>query len=388
MVAKNLVLSAIVLVVALAFAVPLLPSQTFTDVYNFCPSVPCGDGSQPYGGLVMDSAGNLYGTAPYGGPSTYGVVFKVDGSGTESVLYSFTGSADGGHPFAGLLRDNKGNFYGTSVDGGALSNGVVFRVDAMGKETVLHSFKGGTGDGCSPYQSLIRDRAGNFYGTTFACGAFNQGVVFRLGPKGRVTVLHSFAGGQNDGAYPFYGGLTMDGAGNLYGVTLKGGSTNQGTLYKLTQKGMLTVLHSFAGGKKDGCYPQGIPLMDGAGTLYGTAEECGTSGLGVVWKVSRKGVETILHQFAGGSADGATPVAGVVHDGNGNLYGDTTTGGGTDVGTVYELSKSGTLTLLHSFWYTDGAFPNGGLLQDAKGGLYGSAAFGGTHYLGAVWSYK
>jgi len=272
MLGKSPTLFVLVLTVTFAFIVTprLALAQTFTDLYNFCPSFPCADGSQPFSSLVMDSAGNLYGTTAAGGSSAYGVVFKVDSSRTESVLYNFTGLADGGRPFAGLLRDNNGMLYGTAVDGGAFSNGVVFRIDTANKETVLHSFRGGTTDGCFPYQSLVKDQPGNFYGTTFACGASNQGTVFRLGPKGKTTVLHSFKGGRKDGAYPFYGGLLMDAAGNLYGVTLKGGSANKGALYKLTRKGVLSVLHSFAGGKKYGCYPQGVPAMDGAGNLYGT----------------------------------------------------------------------------------------------------------------------
>jgi uncharacterized repeat protein (TIGR03803 family) len=129
--------------------------------------------------------------------------------------------------------------------------------------------------------------------------------------------------------------------------------------------------------------------MDRSGNLYGTTEACGASGLGIVWKVSQNGAETVFHHFAGGSADGATPTSGVVLDANGDLYGDTTTGGSQlDTGTVYELSNSGTLTLLHSFEYTEGAFPYGGLLRDAKGGLYGTAYFGGTYSWGTAWTYK
>jgi uncharacterized repeat protein (TIGR03803 family) len=379
----------VLLIIAFAFvATPRPAAQTFTDLYNFCPSFSCANGSQPIAGLVMDNAGNLLGTATHGGSSDYGVVFKVDSSGTESVLYNFTGLADGGRPVATLLRDSQGLLLGTAVDGGAFSNGVVFRIDNTGKESVLHSFKGGTHDGCYPYQSLIGDRKGNIYGTTFACGASNQGVVFKLGPKGKVTVLHSFQGGANDGSYPFYGGLAMDAAGNLYGLTLKGGSTNHGALYKLTQKGVLTVLHSFVGGKKDGCYPQGIPAMDGAGNLYGTTEACGASDAGIVWKVRPKGAETILHTFAGGSSDGATPTCGVVRDSSGNLYGNTVTGGDLNSGTVYELSTTGQLTLLHKFGVTEGAFPYGGLLRDSKGRLYGTALTGGVFYGGTVWSLK
>src|SRR6202044_1180162 len=135
---------------------------------------------QTSAGLVRDSGGNLYGTTELGGSSNDGVVFKVDIQGDETVLYSFTGGADGGTPIGGLLRDSEENLYGTTYGGGAVNYGVVFKVSASGEETVLHSFEGGTTDGCAPYGGLVRDGVGNLYGTTDGCGAYGSGTIFRL----------------------------------------------------------------------------------------------------------------------------------------------------------------------------------------------------------------
>jgi uncharacterized repeat protein (TIGR03803 family) len=357
-------------------------AQTFTDLYNFTGGA---DGGYPYATLVRDAAGNLYGTTYIGGSSSYGTVFKVDTSGTETVLYSFTGGADGGYPFAGLVRDTAGNLYGTTYYGGSSNYGTVFKVATSGTETVLHTFAGGTTDGCYPYGGLLRDKAGNLYGTTEVCGASSQGTVFKVATSGTETVLHSFTGGTTDGGNPLYTSLLMDKKGNLYGVTYGGGTSSEGVVYKLSKTGTLTVLHSFSGGTTDGCYPYGTPAMDKKGNLYSTTDSCGSSSVGILWKVSKKGTETVLHNFAGGSTDGAYPIAGVIMDAKGNLYGDTDGGGTSSLGTVYKLSKTGTVTLLHSFAGSDGEIPIGGLIRDSKGTLYGDTVEGGSGSYGTVW---
>jgi len=369
---------------ALTFAVVTAPpaqAQTFTVLYTFTGS---SDGKNPFGGVVQDAIGNLYGTTEFGGSSGSGVVFELDNSGTETVLYSFTGGSDGAYPFSTLLRDATGNLYGTALKGGTFSDGVVFKVDSGGKETVLYNFKGGMTDGCYPSGGLIQDSSGSLYGTTSACGSYGYGTVFKVSRKGKETVLHSFAGGATDGADPQYTSLLVDKRGSLYGVTVYGGSSGQGVVYRLAKSGKLTVLHSFLGGSTDGCNPYGAVAMDTAGRLYGTTEFCGSSSSGTVWKVSKKGTEIILHSFAGSPSDGANPLAGVVLDPKGDLYGVTALGGASGDGTVYRLSKTGT-HLLHSFSLTNGAVPIGGLLRDTKGGLYGTAYAGGSDLFGTVW---
>jgi uncharacterized repeat protein (TIGR03803 family) len=309
-------------------------AQTFTVLYNFNYS---SSGGNSHAGLVRDASGNLYGTTYVGGANGAGTVFKVDTSDTLTVLHSFTGGTDGGYPYAGLVQDTKGNLYGGASLGGSSHQGVVFKVDTSDTLTVLYSFTGGTMDGCGP-GGLVRDSAGNLYGTTVACGAFGYGTVFKLSKSGKETVLHNFAGGTADGAVLLYTGLLMDTAGNLYGVTYQGGGTGCGghgcgTVFKLQPTGKETLLHRFIGGTTDGCYPFGTLVNDAGGNLYGTAEACGASSLGIVWKLSNKGTETVLHSFAG--EDGVYPSAGVIMDAKGNLYGDTSNGGPSSAGVVY-----------------------------------------------------
>jgi uncharacterized repeat protein (TIGR03803 family) len=367
-----------------AVTIPSAQAQTFTVFYSFTGE----GGSFPQAGLVRDAAGNLYSTTANSGPNppSYGTVFKVRKTGKEKVLYNFTGGTDGGYPYADLVRDTAGNLYGTTTEGGAISDscnwsgsgcGTVFKVDANGVETVLYSFTGGTMDGCNPYGGLLRDKVGNFYGTTSNCGASGYGTVFELDTSGVETVLHNFSGGSSDGAYPTRASLVPDEEGNLYGTAYGGGSSNAGVVYGLSKSGALSVLHSFAGGTTDGCNPFGTPFMDAKGNLYGTTESCGSSNKGIVWKLSKKGAETVLHNFASGSSDGAYPYEGVIRDAKGNLYGNTIMGGSTGYGTIFKLSKSGTLTVLHRFDEADGAFPAGRLVRDAARSLYGTTQYGG-----------
>ena len=219
-------------VACLFLAAQSVQAQTLSLLHTF--SGTHGDGAFPAAGLVRDEMGNLYGTTENGGASNFGTVFKLDADSKETtVLYSFTGgTSDGEFPLAALLRDRAGNLYGTTLYGGAFTQGTVFKLDATGEETVLHSFAGGTSDGEFPFAALLRDTAGDLYGTTSQEGAFTQGTVFKLDATGKETVLHSFAGGA-DGAFP-NSTLVRDSAGNLYGTTFAGGTFGVGTVFKLT----------------------------------------------------------------------------------------------------------------------------------------------------------
>ncbi|MGA2075853.1 MAG: choice-of-anchor tandem repeat GloVer-containing protein [Terriglobia bacterium] len=241
------------------------------------------DGAKPYAGVVMGAAGNLYSTTFNGGNVTCantsgcGTVFMLDITGKEKVLYNFSGAPDGANPEAGVVMDAAGNLYGTTFFGGASGDGTVFKLDTAGKETVLYSFSG-TPDGANPVGGLVMDVAGNLYGTTEGGGASNNGTVFMLGTADKETVLYSFSG-TPDGANPV-GGLVMDVAGNLYSTTFNGGNvtcTNAsgcGTVFKLDTTGNETLLYMFSGGA-DGAYPTGGLVMDAAGNLYGTTFEGG-----------------------------------------------------------------------------------------------------------------
>jgi uncharacterized repeat protein (TIGR03803 family) len=229
-------------------------------------------------------------------------VFKVTPQGGESVLYSFKGGNDGANPFAALIADAAGNFYGTTFFGGANGKGTVFKLTPSGTETVLYSFTGGS-DGANPLTGLIADAAGNLFGMTNNGGAGMYGTVFKLTPSGNLTVLHSFAGGS-DGAFPGLGSLIADAAGNLYGMTVEGGvggsspcfaggAIGCGTVFKVTPSGTETVLYSFTGGN-DGSFPHGgliAALITGtAGKLYGmTISGGGLANVGTVFEIANSG---------------------------------------------------------------------------------------------------
>jgi uncharacterized repeat protein (TIGR03803 family) len=354
---------------------------------------------------------------------------------TESVLFSITGGLDGSNPRGGVISDVAGNLYGTSQYGGNFTNcrstgcGAVWEISpAIGggwTETVLHTFTGST-DGANPYAGLVRDAAGNLYGTAAnggnlsVCFGSGCGVVFELSPNSSggwtETVLHTFSGGR-DGAGPWTG-LIFDAAGNLYGTAISGGNLTAsacapygcGIVFKLSPNSSggwtETVLHAFTGGY-DGGYPFGTLTFDAAGNLYGTTEGganpiCGynVTGCGVVFKLSppvsgSQWKENVLHAFHG--SDGNEPESGVVFDGLGNLYGMTAFGGesfgcdGAGCGVVFKLiptvSGPWKFTGLHVFsdhQISKGFYPLGDLLLDVAGNVYGTASGGGTVGCGIV----
>jgi uncharacterized repeat protein (TIGR03803 family) len=361
-------------VVALPVIVATQPTQaqTFSVIHSFTGPP---DGGHPIAGLVQDEVGNLYGTTFYGGTFDSGTVFKIDTSSKETVLYSFTGGADGAFPFGGVTLDAAGNLYGTCVGGSG--NGVVFKLDNTGKETVLHTFTGGT-DGQTARGGLVRDTAGNLYGITQGGGTSGQGVVFKVDPAGNETILHNFAG--TDGNGPF-GILARDAAGNLYGTTTSGGAFGNGVVFKVDPAGNETVLHSFAGAP-DGASPQaGLVLDAAAGILYGTTTGGGATNNGVVFKLDPTGTETVLHSFTG--TDGSAPIAALVLDAAGNLYGTTDSGGTGSCftfgcGVVFKLDTTLKETVLYNFTGgADGAQPLD-LLLDSSGNLYGITLEGGV----------
>jgi uncharacterized repeat protein (TIGR03803 family) len=351
------------------------------------------DGGYPYAGLIQDSAGNLYGTTNGGGQSGAGVVFKLDTKGNETLLYSFTGGNDGGYPYAGVVFDSAGNLYGTTNGGGQSGAGVVFKLDMKGNETVLYSFTGGN-DGGYPYAGVVLDSAGNLYGTAPYGGTAGAGVVFKLDTKGNETVLYSFTGG-NDGGYP-NAGVVLDEDGNLYGAASGGGPAAGGAIFKLDMAGDEAILYGFPcldGFNNEGSVnvsnsPSTV-IQDSNGNLYGTMPFGGAANAGIVYKITPGGKESILYNFTGGT-DGANPFAGVVMDAAGSLYGTTNNGGAAGAGVVYKLDTGGHETVLHTFSCLgcpadDGRSPNGGVILDAAGNLYGTTHGGGSAGFGTVY---
>jgi len=364
-------------------SIPFTAAQTFTVLYNFAGA---SDGAYPYAGLVGDTAGNFYGTTYNGGSGSSGTVFKIDSSGNETVLYSFSGARDGQYPYASLILDPSGNLYSTTAWGGRSGRGTVFKVKPSGHETVLYSFTGS--GGYDPVADLVMDADGNLYGTAKSGGPFVYGTVFKVDTRGHEKVLHNFSAGS-DGARPL-GGLVRDTEGNLYGTTTVGGARyNDGTVFKIDSSGTLTLLHRFTGYPKDGANPAVGLIVDANGNLYGNTCWGGAHGWGTVFRVNKTGKETVLYSFRGRD-DGGCPNGRLLLDAAGNLYGNTCYGGARchrdyGCGVIFELEKSGKQTVLHSFTGEDGAYPYGDLVQDAAGNLYGTAAEGGTNGYGTVW---
>jgi uncharacterized repeat protein (TIGR03803 family) len=385
-------------------------AQTYTVLHTFT-GIP-DDGASISVAPLLDVHGTLYGTTglggpygggPFGGVYGSGTAFKLDRNGKETVLYSFTGGADGSVPASNLVPDDEGNLYSITNFGGlpcAIATlygvngcGVVFKLNWQGKETVLYSFSGGT-DGGIP-DSVTMGVDGNLYGVTAFGGdvscsggfwaGYGCGVVFKLDRSGNETVLYSFSG-VPDGAVPF-SFLTMDESGNIYGAAQYGGSLPNpavcsgngcGTVFRLDRSGKLTVLHTFTGGA-DGFQPNGPVLLDDKGNLYGNTEYGGdlTCNCGVVFKLDWRGKLTVLHTFTGG-ADGAVPNSGMTWGLDGNLYGTTYFGGAANVGTVFEVTTKGKEKVLHSFAdLADGVYPAAVLITDKEGNLYGGTQGGG-----------
>ena len=374
-VSKMRSLAAVVPFILLFISATSAHAQTFTVLYTFTNT---NQGWQPDAAPILDAAGNLYGTTQYGGTAGgFGTVFKLDTEGNESVLHSFAGTPDGEDPEGALIADRAGNLYGTTLYGGTAGGyGTVFKLAYTGKLTLPHSFASNP-DGADPHGSLVGDPQDNGYGTTQYGGtAGGYGTVFKVDAAGNESLLHSFAG-TPDGEDP-QAGLYRDTAGNLYGTTQYGGTAGgYGTVFKLALNGDITLLHSFSG-TPDGENPYAALTADSHGNGYGTTKYGGTAeGYGTVFKIDRTGHFSLLHSFAG-NPDGVNPVSSVVVDPAGNVYGTTFYGGESGYGTVFEIDTTGKLTILHSFSGTsDGANPMAGLTLDATGNLYGATTEGG-----------
>ncbi len=354
--------------------------QTYSVLYNF-DGAP-GNGIGPSGALVEDANGNLYGTTQVGGANSVGAIFKLTPAGDESILYSFALPPNAMLPLYGVIRDSSGNLYGSTPAGGKFgannADGTVFKLTGAGAERVLHNFGSGK-DGVNPEGALVRDAQGNLYGTTFSGGASNTGTIFEITPAGREMILHNFTPAQGSPE----GVLLRDAHGNLFGTTLEGGTNGFGTVYELSAAGKFSVLYNFCSQLHcaDGSSPTAGVIEDSAGNLYGTTETGGANLQGTVFELTKAGKETVLHSFGLAGGDGYFPMAGLVRDNAGNLYGTTFVGGANHAGTIFEIDAAGNETLLHSFCAdancTDGSSPSlGGLLRDAAGNLYGTAGQG------------
>jgi uncharacterized repeat protein (TIGR03803 family) len=295
-----------------------------------------------------------------------------------TVLHSFNGS-DGQLAESALVQGSDGNFYGTTAAGGDNHKGTVFRIDATGNLTTLHSFSGFPSDGATPVAGLVQGSDGNFYGTTALGGMFYQGTLFRMTPAGAVTILHSFSGLLGDGSVPM-AGLVQASDGSLYGTTALGGAHFKGTVFR-TALGIVVTLHSFSGSPDEGANPTANLVQGNDGNFYGTTVRGGAHNLGTAFNISALGSFTMLHSFSGSPGEGASPVAGLVQGSDGNFYGTTSLGGAHYLGTVFNMTSAGSVTTLHSFSGSsgEGAGPLAGLVQGSDGNFYGTTSLDGAH---------
>ncbi|HSZ64195.1 MAG TPA: choice-of-anchor tandem repeat GloVer-containing protein [Terriglobales bacterium] len=380
-------LTLVVLSALLLIAARTVQAQMETVLYNFTSS---SYGSGSVSNLIADGAGNFYGTTAGGGQFGEGTVFELSPNGSggwnESVLYSFTGGADGANPSGPVIFDSIGNLYGTTFYGGANGDGAVFELSPVGTnwtESVLHSF-GGPGDAAdNPVSGVILDQSGNLFGMTY------YDVVFELSPSGGTWAEQVIYSGGNFSQ----AGLTMDSAGNIFGGSYKH-TTSTGTVFELSPNGSggwnSTAIHTF----KNAAYPLGTPIFDKSGNLYGTTSGGGAYRGGTLYRLgpgkSGPWTLTILHAFGNGT-DGGYPAAGIVFDAAGNIYGTTAFGGESGDGSVFELVASGKIIhtykekVLWSFTGADGSQPYTSLVLDNAGNSYGTTSSGGSDGHGNVY---
>ena len=396
------------LAVAAMLAVSVWAADTEKVVYSFSGG---NDGGNPASQLIFDSAGNAYGTTVVGGLYGCGTVFELTpasgGKWQENVLYNFTCFGDGKNPYGGVSLDGAGNLYGTTVAGGSGGDcsgdgcGVVYKLmqsSGNWSETVLYNFTGGD-DGFGPGGGVVFDKAGNLYGTTPDGGAYSEGVVYQLSQHNgqwQQAVIHAFTGGD-DGGVGSLGLLLLDATGNLYGVTELGGTYGAGIVFKLSPAAgnwKLTTLYAFRG-LPDAGFPYGGLIADAKGNLYGTTYFGGANGLGAVFEVGPGPTalagwkESVLYSFQGGT-DASFPTSTLVFDAAGNLYGTSSTGGNPscDCGTIFKMASSSggwNESVLHNFGGTgDGAYPTYGLTSDGIGNYFGVTPVGGAYGQGVV----
>jgi len=392
-------------ILATAVLINAASASSTTLIYAFAGGK---DGEYLDTDLVVDASGNIYGTTVQGGAFSSGTVWELSPSGstwTHAVLYSFTGGKDGSEPYKGVTLDAAGNLYGTTVAGGSGSCdggcGVVYKLSNNGgswTESVIHSFTGGN-DGSGPGNGVTFDPRGDLYGMTPTGGAYGLGTVYELLPQTagawKIRVLHAFTGGD-DGSSASAGRLTLDYAGNLYGVTTVGGAYGDGVVFELTrgQTGWtLLPLYAFKD-QPDGALPYGGVIFDKAGNLYGTTYYAGEGDVGTVYELTPANgswTETVLYSFKGGG-DGSSPISTLVSDKAGNLYG-TTSAGGTSCGcgVIFKMAhKNGTWieSVPYRFPGAPGAaFAYNGMVAGADGNLYGATVHGGPANDGAIYKF-
>ncbi len=359
---------------------PALHAQIYTDLHDFDCTV---EGCNPVYPQILAQGrdGNLYGTADAGGTSGMGTVFKMTPAGAVTTLHNFSGT-DGQNPDGGLILGTDGNFYGTTRFGGASNLGTVFKITPAGVLTTLHSFSGS--DGSEPRPGLVQGKNGIFYGTT--CGFNSPWTAYSITASGVFKTINSTSNVQI--AACSSAPLLLGNDGNLYGTTMAGGVTEQGTVFRLTPTGTLTNIWS--GDFTNGSNLVGPVVQGNDGLLYGTTSANGPVGFGVVFKLTTGGKYTILHAFGVDlNNDGTDPDAGVVAASDGKFYGATTGGlgsGSVPNGNLFSVTSSGTYNVLYAFDGTHGRLAQATPMQHTNGKIYGVTEAGGAHEGGVIYS--
>ncbi|RDC64559.1 hypothetical protein AHMF7616_03173 [Adhaeribacter pallidiroseus] len=332
-------------------------------------------GQIPYGDLIKNNDGYFYGMTSRGGAYGYGTIFKMTANGTVTILHSFNNTVSGANPQGSLKKASDGNLYGMTYKGGAYNYGTIFKITPGGTLTVLRSLDY-TNDGGYPYENLIQASDGNFYGLTLGGGSTGNGTIFKITLGGDYTVLRSFVS-ATDGANP-YGSLVQGADGNLYGTTSVGGTNNQGTIFRISLSGTFTVRRHL-NYTTDGAFPTGNNLIVGAdGNFYGMMYQGGTFGYGTLFKMTPGGTYTVLKNL-NYTADGGYPKGSLVQNTDGNFYGIMQSGGSVGYGTLFKMTPGGTYTVLKNLAYTDGGNAQGSLVRNSTdGNFYGMTSFGGA----------
>ena len=368
------------LLVAFTLISSFASAQTESILYNF-------PGGNPQSGVTFDGNGNIFGTTVFGGANGAGTVWELSSTGTYSLLYSFGDSlTDGSGPVAGVTIDSHGNLFGTTRAGGANGAGTVWEISSSNTYSVLYSFGASTTDANDPSAGVTVDASGNLYGVTEFGGANGKGAVWEISASNTYSILYSFGASGGDAAYPV-ANVVFDSNGNMFGTSAYGGLYGGGAIWEITSTGSYSVYHSLGSSSSDGANPLAGVAFDAYGDMYGTTKTGGASGVGTVWEITASGTYGTLHSFGSSSSDGSGPNAGVTVDNSGNLFGTTTAGGSSNAGAVWEITSVGTYQLIYSFgaFSNDAATPIGGVTCDASGNLYGSTSIGGASNYGTLW---
>jgi uncharacterized repeat protein (TIGR03803 family) len=376
------ILQSFVLVMLVLLAVAAIPAfaQTYTDLHDFNPGA--GEPANlVYTGLIPQGRdGDLYGISEFGGTGNSGSVFKITPTGTPTILASLN-STTGDDPLCGLTSGTDGNFYGVTPQGGSSGAGTVYKITPTGTLTVLHNFTDGA-DGGGPTCAPAQASNGSFYGVTTGLVSGSQGAstFYKITSLGTITTLHTFANSEGQHC----SGLTLGTDGNFYGACELDGANGDGTLYKISAAGKVTVLHSLNG--TDGRNEQGAFFVQAKdGNFYGLGYNGGSDNFGVIFQLKPSGTYTVLHNFTGG-ADGGNPGADLTLGTDGNLYGTASIGGSSGDGVIFKITTAGVFTVLHSFDGAHGSAPESNTTLRTDGIFYGDTLSGGAHGGGVFFS--